>query len=106
VPLIGVIITPLMLLFAYMIVGCGLFVLLLPEAIARPFAIVAEWAAGVQNGVVGWAAELPYASVSYTIPMWGVAMCYMFFAIITLMLWSLNRKKVVTLPHYDYLVGS
>lgn len=106
VPLIGVIITPLMLLFAYMIVGCGLFVLLLPEAIARPFAIVAEWAAGVQNGVVGWAADLPYASVSYTMPMWGVAMCYMFFAIITLMLWSLNRKKVVTLPHYDYLVGS
>ena len=105
-PLIGVVVTPFVLIFAYVIVVCGIFVILLPEVVTQPIVIVAEWAAGVQNSVVGWASELPFASVDFTMPTWSVALCYMLYATITVVVWSLNRKKVVTLPHYDDLVGS
>ena len=75
---------------------------MLPVALALPFAAVAEWAAGVQNSIVIWAAELPFASVEYAMSGWGVAVCYVTYAAITLLYWSKNQKKVVTLPRHDY----
>ena len=101
-PIIGVVLTPCVLLFSYAIVACGLFALILPTAIAPPFATVAEWAAGVQNSIVMWASELPFASVEYSMSGWGVAVCYATYVAITLLYWSKNQKKVVTLPRYDY----
>ncbi|MBO7236009.1 MAG: hypothetical protein J6V05_05405, partial [Alistipes sp.] len=87
---------------SYAIVACGLFALILPTASAPPFATVAEWAAGVQNSIVMWASELPFASVEYSMSGWGVAVCYATYVAITLLYWSKNQKKVVTLPRYDY----
>ena len=102
-PIIGVVITPCVLIFSYIVVVCGLFVVVLPAAVAMPFGVVAEWAAGVQNSVVMWAAELPFAAVEYTMTAWGVVLCYLVYAAITLILWSKNQKKVVTLPRYDFV---
>ena len=101
-PVVGVVLTPCVLLFSYAIVIGGILAVALPTSIAMPFAAVAEWAAGVQNSIVIWASELPFASVEYTMSGWGVATCYMAYAAITLLYWSKNQKKVVTLPRYDY----
>ncbi|MBQ2240480.1 MAG: ComEC/Rec2 family competence protein [Alistipes sp.] len=102
-PIIGVVVTPFVLLFAYAIVACGIFAVVLPPPLGYPFAMVAEWAARMQNIVVEWAAELPFASVEWSMPKWGVALCYLLYAAITLLYWSKNQKKVVTLPRYDWL---
>lgn len=102
VPIVGVVVTPCVLLFAYVIVACGVFTLSLPSCCAMPFAVVAEWAAKVQNMVVEWAAKLPFASVEYTMSEREVALVYVIFAIITAIGWSINRKKVVSLSRYDF----
>ena len=101
-PIIGVILTPCVLLFGYAVLVGGMFALVLPAAIAVPFITVAEWAAGVQNSIVMSASKLPFAAVDYTMPAWGVALCYALYAAFTLLYWSKNQKKVVTLPRYDY----
>ena len=101
-PIIGVVLTPCVLLFSYVIVIGGVLTLLLPTSLAMSFAVASEWAASLQNGVVQWAAQLPFAAVDYTMPMWGVAVCYVVYIAITMLYWSKNQKKVVTLPRYDY----
>ena len=101
VPIVGVVVTPCVMLFAYAIVACGILAVMLPSPVGYPFAIVAEWAAHIQNIVVEWAADIPFASVAYTMPRWGVVLCYALYAAITLLCWSRNQKKVVTLPRYD-----
>lgn len=101
-PIVGVVVTPCVLIFSYIIVVCGVFVLALPASVAVPFAVVAEWAAGVQNSVVGWSAELPFASIGYTMSGCEVTTIYVIFTIITAMIWSINRKKVVSLYRYDF----
>ena len=101
-PIIGVILTPCVLLFGYAVLVGGMFALVLPAAIAVPFITVAEWAAGVQNSIVMSASKLPFAAVDYTMPACGVALCYALYAAFTLLYWSKNQKKVVTLPRYDY----
>jgi competence protein ComEC len=102
-PIVGVVVTPCVMLFAYAIVSCGILAVVLPIWLGAPFAAVAEWAARIQNGVVEWASNLPFASVEYAMPKWGVALCYGCYAAITLLYWSKNQKKVVTLPRYDDL---
>ena len=103
VPIVGVVVTPCVLLFAYAIVACGILAVVLPVPVGYPFAAVAEWAAHVQNGVVAWSADLPFAAVEYTMPAWGVVLCYALYAAITLLYWSKNQKKVVTLHRYANL---
>lgn len=102
-PIVGVIVTPCVLMFAYVIVSCGILAVVLPVSIGLPFAHVAEWAARMQNYVVEWASNLPFASVEYAMPKWGVILCYVCYVAITLLYWSKNQKKVITLPRYDDL---
>ena len=99
-PLAGVVITPMVMLFAYVIVGAGLFAIILPGPLAMPFAVVAEHCVRLQNSVVMWAAERGFTGVEYTMSNGGVAGCYALFVAITIVLWSIYRKKVVTLPKY------
>lgn len=101
IPLVGVLLTPCVLLFSNIVVGGGILAVIMPTAIAVPFAWAAEWAAGVQNRVVVWAADLPLASVNYAMSEHEVMLCYLIYIVITLLYWSKNQKKVVTLPHYD-----
>lgn len=99
-PVVGVVVTPCVMLFAYAIVACGILAIVLPAPVGYPFAVVAEWAAHIQNIVVEWSANLPFASVEYTMPKWGVALCYLVYIAITLLYWSKNQKKVITLSRY------
>jgi competence protein ComEC len=99
-PVVGVVVTPCVMLFAYAIVACGILAIVLPVPVGYPFAVVAEWAAHIQNIVVEWSANLPFASVEYTMPKWGVALCYLVYTAITLLYWSKNQKKVITLSRY------
>ncbi|MBQ2142522.1 MAG: ComEC/Rec2 family competence protein, partial [Alistipes sp.] len=99
-PIIGVVVTPCVMLFAYAIVACGILAVVLPTPVGYPFAAVAEWAAHIQNIVVEWAANLPFALVEYAMPKWGVALCYLTYTAITLLYWSKNQKKVITLSRY------
>ena len=101
-PVVGVALTPFVLIFSYIVVIGGVFALMLPSGLGMPFAMAAEWAAGIQNRVVEWAASLPFASVEYAMPMWVVALVYLLYAAITACYWAQNQKKVITLPRYDY----
>ena len=99
-PIVGVVVTPCVLLFAYAIVACGILAVVLPAPVGYTFAAVAEWAAHIQNIVVEWASNLPFASVEYTMPTWGVVLCYLAYTAITMLYWSKNQKKVITLYRY------
>lgn len=101
-PIVGVMLTPFVLIFSYIVVIGGMFTLILPSGMAIPFAMAAEWAAGVQNRVVEWAASLPFASVEYAMPLMAVVLMYVLYAAITACYWAQNQKKVITLPRYDY----
>lgn len=97
IPIVGVVATPVVLLTAYVIVGCGVFGLLLPHPLAQPFALCAEWVASVQNTVVEWFASLPLASIQYTLSPTMVAIYYAIFVLVTITLWARKpRKKRLT----------
>lgn len=93
VPYMGVMITPIAMITAYVIVCCGIFALLLPHPLAMPFAWCMAKAAWLQNSFVEWCAEWEWIGLSYQLPTWGVAIIYTLFAIITLCGWSLCEKK-------------
>lgn len=101
IPLLGILLTPFAIVTTSLIIGCGLFALLLPDALAQYAEQLAEWSAALQNWAVERVADLSWVSVEYTLSEWGVALCYLLFAIITLVGWSINRKKVITLSEYD-----
>lgn len=102
IPLIGVVITPLAMITAYAIVGCGIAALLLPDMLASPLMSVAHYAASLQNSLVEMAAAPSWCAVEYRLGDGGVALCYLLYAIITLVAWSMERKKRVSLSRsYD-----
>lgn len=96
-PLIGVVVTPLIMPISYVVVASGVVALVVPGVCAVPFIAVAEWAAWLQNWAVSIAAMPRWAAIDYTISGWGVALIYALYAIITLIMWSVERKKVITL---------
>lgn len=101
IPLIGIAITPIAMLSAYVILGCGIFTLLLPTPLGAPFAWMAERAALVQNEIVTASALPEWASIEYRLDSTYIALCYAIFIAITFAIWAYERKKVVTLPKYD-----
>lgn len=96
-PLIGVVVTPLLLPLAYLVVGSGVVALALPSVVSTPFITLAEWAAWVQNWVVDFASKPWWAGIEYRLDEGAVAVIYALYAIITLVMWSTERKKVITL---------
>lgn len=91
IPLVGVILTPLVMLLCYVIVGGGILSIILPSPLATPLIAAAEWAGGLQNDIVAWAAKWPWAAVEYQMSEGGVALCYALFALITAFIWSRNN---------------
>lgn len=73
--------------------------LLLPHPLSMPFGYIAEWAASLQNGVVEWFASLPFASVEYSASEVVIILYYIVFIAITVVVWSINRKKELTLSY-------
>ena len=92
IPIVGVIATPVVLLTAYAIVGCGVITLILPHPVAQYFALCAEWLASVQNIVVEWFASLPFASIQHMLSTPTIAIYYTLFALVTLLIWSRKPK--------------
>ena len=92
IPIVGVVATPVVLITAYAIVGCGVMTLILPHPVAQYFALCAEWLASVQNSVVEWFAALPFANIEHTISTPAIAIYYTLFAIVTLLIWSRKPK--------------
>ena len=98
IPIVGVVATPVVLITAYMIVGCGVITLILPDPLSHPFALCAEWLASVQNSIVEWFAALPFANIQYTFSAAEKTIYYALFAIVTLLIWSRKPKtKRITL---------
>ena len=93
IPLVGVIITPVAMLLSYVIIGCGLFVLLLPHPVAQPFAWVMEYASWLENLIVERVACLPLASIEYRMSEWQIVVIYAVYLLITLFIWSRSEKK-------------
>ncbi len=101
VPIIGVLVTPMAMFTAYVIVGFGTLSLLFPQMIAELLLDVARYAAELQNWMVELAALPAWSSVEYRLGGDGVLLFYALYGVITLVAWSIDRKKRVTLPRYD-----
>jgi competence protein ComEC len=104
IPVVGVVATPVVLLTAYVIVGCGVMTLLLPHPLSLPFAYCAEWCASLQNMVVEWFASLPFASVEHTLSPTTIAIYYAVFVVVTLILWSrkaMRAQRAFTLSELE-----
>lgn len=102
IPFIGVVITPLALVTAYLVVGCGIVALLLPTTLATPLMNLAHYAASLQNSLVEMAAAPAWCAVEYRFSDGGVALCYTLYVAITIVAWSMERKKRVSLSRsYD-----
>lgn len=93
IPYLGVIITPVAMLTAYVVVGCGIFALILPHPLSMPFGWVMEHAAWVQNSFVERVASERWVTINYSLSEGGVATIYAIFLLITLVVWSICEKK-------------
>jgi competence protein ComEC len=93
IPYLGVIITPVAMLTAYVVVGCGIFALILPHPLSMPFGWVMEHAAWVQNSFVERVASERWVTINYSLSEGGVATIYAIFLLITLVIWSICEKK-------------
>lgn len=97
VSFINILLSPLVFITAYVVVGFGVFALVLPASLAGPFAWVMELAARLQNGIVECGAQSGVGVVECSATKWQVAAVYMLFALITFVVWSWEAKKMVTL---------
>ena len=87
---VGIIITPIVLLFANIIIFASLMALVVPLNFV---ADIAEWAARVQNGIVAWASELPAGHLHISLSegqVWGI---YALFVVLTLIFSAKSVKK-------------
>jgi competence protein ComEC len=93
IPFSGVVITPMVMMLAYMIVGCGIFILLLSPPLSLPFILIGEWIAAVQNYVVCWAVERGITGVDYKATVGEGLLCYAIYGAITLVALSFESKN-------------
>ncbi|MBR2326034.1 MAG: ComEC/Rec2 family competence protein [Alistipes sp.] len=92
VSIVGIAITPIVLLFANVVVLASILALLIPLPL---FVVVAEWAARMQNAIVRWASELSGGHLCFSLSegeVWGV---YAVFIALTLIFYAKSSKKVV-----------
>lgn len=93
IPFSGVVITPMVMMLAYVIVGCGIFILLLSPPLSLPFILIGEWIAAVQNYVVCWAVERGITGVDYKATVGEGLLCYAIYGAITLVALSFKSKN-------------
>lgn len=93
IPLVGIVVTPVAMLLSYVIIGSGLFALLLPHPMALPFARVMDFVSNIENIIVERAASWHLASIDCQMTSSEVAIIYGIYALITLAMWSINEKS-------------
>ena len=98
--LVNIVISPVVFITAYVVVGFGVFALALPGVLALPFARVMEWTAMLQNEVVARAAEWGHGFMMGRLGLGATVAIYLIFAIITLVGCGFEEKKMITL-HID-----
>ena len=88
VSLVGILINPVVILLANIVVLMGVI------AIALPFtAVVAEYAAELQNRIVEWAASLPYGHFEITLSEWAMWSIYGVFVVGSILLWLIPKRE-------------
>lgn len=86
---------------ATVIVAFGALAIVLPEGwIATPLRFVLDNAARLQNDVAEMFGK-EWCAADWRMDTCQMIAVYASFAAITLVLWSVDRKKKVTLPDYD-----
>lgn len=93
VSIVGILISPALILVAYLLLGAALLALVLPAPLASLAVCVAEWAAALQNIVVGRCAEWRCAYIEYACSEQAVVGIYALFAAITLLRFGFRRRK-------------
>lgn len=97
---VSVVISPLVFITAYVIVGFGFFALVLPGVLALPFARVMEFAAMLQNEVVARGVEWGYGFMMGRLSLGAMIAIYLSFVVITIVGCGFEEKKMITL-HFD-----
>lgn len=96
---VGILVTPLLVLFVTVTIAAALVWVALPVGAAAPlFGAVIGTAAGVQNRIVGWAAAVPAGAVEAALPAAAAAGCYVVFGVATLLVWSYEAEKSAAMP--------
>lgn len=99
----GVAINPPVMISSAVIVACGMAAIALPAGwLAAPLAAVLDGTAEVQNALVEWAGG--WGTADWRMGRGAVFAAYALYAAITLLAWSADRKKRVTLPRHDDLI--
>lgn len=88
VSLVGILINPAVILLANIVVLAGVVAIVLPF-----MAVIAEYAATIQNIIVEWAANIPYGHFTVAIPEWAMWLIYGVFTVATLLLWLLPKQE-------------
>ncbi len=97
----GVLIGPAVIATATVIVTCGVMAVVLPEGwLSAPLGSILDHAARLQNLVAG-SASGSWCAFDWRMDTWQTVAAYALFVAITLAIWSVDRKKKVTLPDYD-----
>lgn len=95
----GVVVTPVVLVAAWLLVGGALVWMVVPLPLLAPlFRTLLDAAAALQNAIVVRSAAWSGAAIGGTLPDWAAAGCYLFFVAATLAAWCVETKKTVSLP--------
>lgn len=89
---IGIVTTPIVIPLAAITIGAGLCLLLLPllKGVLLP---LATGCAHLQNQLAAVSGEWEAGHFDYTLSAWSTVTCYLMLLVVTLLLWSVKRKK-------------
>lgn len=88
VSIVGIALNPLVILLAYAILLAGISALAIPS-----LAVVAHLAARLLNGAAEWVATHPSFYLEFSPEGWQTALIYTLYGAITVVIWSIGRKK-------------
>jgi competence protein ComEC len=98
VSLVGILLSPLLVLTAQLIVALSTLWVALPIGWLSPlFGWVIDLLARLQNGVIHWASDLSFAALEWRIGEGALALLYLLFALLTALAWCVESKKELSL---------
>lgn len=93
-PLVGMLINPAVVLTAHLIVLLAVGWMIVPfPVLAGLFSAGLEGCAWLQNAVVKWCAELPWAAFDVRIPLWFVAGYYLVYLLFAVWWYGRDDRK-------------
>lgn len=99
VSVVGLVINPPVIMLANVIVMVSVVWIVVPFGWLTPvFRSVLDIVVRTQNTIVEYASTLPYSAVEYKLSTLQTTIIYMVFIVATIVIWSSERKKSVSLP--------